>query len=90
MTKAIKRIPILAFPDIDISDASALKATNAGTATPAQQHQCVQFIMKTLCMLGGISMTDDPHLTAFNEGKRFVGANILFVLNEPISKFDKQ
>jgi hypothetical protein len=87
--KAIKRTPILAFPDIDISEAVAIKALNAGTATADQQKRGLDWIIKKACMIGGISMTDDPHHTSFNEGKRFVGANILFVINEPKSKFDK-
>lgn len=89
MTKAIQRTPILAFPDIDISDAAAIKALNSGMATPEQQKRALDWIVKKACMIGGISMTADTHQTAFNEGKRFVGANLLFIMSEPINQFDK-
>ncbi len=86
--KARKPIPLLAFPEIDISDAYAIKALNSGTATAEQQKRALDWIIKKACMIGGISMRDDPNFTSFNEGKRFVGTNILFVLSEPIAKFD--
>jgi hypothetical protein len=90
VTKAIKRTPILAFPDIDVSDAAAIKAMNIGAATPEQQKRALDWMLKKACIIGGISMDADPHRTAFNEGKRFVGASILYVLSEPIGKFDKK
>lgn len=90
MTKAIKRVPPLAFPDIEVSDAAAIKAINSGTATPEQQKRSLDWIMKNACAIGGISFDPDAMIMAFKEGKEFVGKNILFVLSEPIANFDKQ
>jgi hypothetical protein len=86
--KALKRPAPLALPDIDISEAAAIKALNSGTATAEQQKRALDWIIKKGCMIGGISMADDSLKTAFNEGKRFVGANLLFIVAEPIASFD--
>lgn len=91
MTKAIKRTPILAFPDIEISDAAAVKAINAGTATPEQQKRGLDWIMKGACMIGGEPFCPgEPDSSAYKMGKQSVARNILFVITEPIAKFDKQ
>lgn len=91
MTKAIKRTPILAFPDIDVSDAWAIKAIHAGTATPDQQKRGLEWIMKKACMIGGEPFCPgEPDSTARQNGRQAVGRYILFVISEPIAKFDKK
>lgn len=89
MTKAIKRTPILAFPEIAISDASAIKAINSGTATPEQQQRGLDWIIKAACMIGGEPFCPgEPDSTAYKNGKQSVARNILFILSEPINRFD--
>lgn len=90
MTKAIKRVPILAFPDIDIADAAAIKALNIGKAEPEQQKRALDWILKNACMIGGEPFCPgEPDSTAYKNGKQSVARNILFILSEPINKFDK-
>lgn len=87
--KAIQRTPILAFPDIDVSDAAALKALNSGRAEPEQQKRALDWIIKKACMIGGQPFCPgEPDSTAFNNGRQKVGVDILFVLSTPLDKFD--
>lgn len=89
--KAIKLTPILAFPDIDVSEAAAIKAINSGTATPEQQKRGLDWILKGACMIGGEPFRPgEPDGTAYNNGKQSVARKILFILSEPIARFDKK
>ena len=90
MTKAIKRTPVLAFPAIDVSEAAAIKALNSGTATPEQQKRALDWILKRPCMIGDEPFCPGmPDSSAYNNGKQFVARCILFVMSEPLNKFDK-
>lgn len=89
--KAIKRLPILAFPDIEVSEAAAIKAINLGTATSEQQKRGLDWIMKAACMIGGEPFCPgEPDSSAFKMGKQSVARSILFIISTPIAKFDKQ
>ena len=91
MTKAIVRTPILAFPEIDIAEAAAVKAIYLGTATPDQQKRGMEWILKRACMVGDEPFCPgEPDSTGYKNGKQSVARNILFIINEPIGKFDKQ
>jgi hypothetical protein len=56
---------------------TAIKAMSAGTASPEQQIMGMEWIVNNLCMVGEQSFdADNDRVTAFNEGRRFVGAHI--------------
>lgn len=81
---AIELAPIEAF------EAAALKAINAGEATPEQQHQALEWIIKKACGIGMISFDpENAHATSFNEGKRFVGVQLVAILAEPMDNFNQ-
>lgn len=87
--KALNRPPALAFPEMEKDEASAVKALGRGDAGADQQRKALDWILKKVCQIGGVSFDPDPHIAAFNEGKRFVGLQILYVLNEPMTAFEK-
>jgi hypothetical protein len=62
----------------DIADAAAVKAVYAGSATEHQQKRAMDWIIKQASLIGGQSYrAGDSHATAFVEGRRFVGAQIM-------------
>jgi hypothetical protein len=59
-----------------------LKALQAGTATAHQQGAVLDWIVKEASGIGAPSYRDDPYATAFAEGRRFVGIQILDILTK--------
>ncbi len=65
----------------DLPDIAAIQAVYHGTAGPEQQKRAMDWIVKQAAQIGGQSYrAGDSHATAFLEGRRFVGAQILSLL----------
>lgn len=54
----------------------------------ANEHgrKALDLIVARLCNLHGLSMSGDPHTTAFQEGRRFVGVSLAAAINTPLDK----
>jgi hypothetical protein len=64
------------------SEVLAWMALKAGTATPDQQQKALAMLINTVCETYGLSYRPgDPDGTSFAEGKRFVGLQIVKMLN---------
>jgi hypothetical protein len=86
--KAIAKTLPMAIPAHVLADVVAIKAVNRGDASPEQQQRALNWIMKNACHIGGISFVENnPHLTSFNEGKRFIGLQLMLMITEPIESF---
>lgn len=68
------------FPNFQLADIAAVKALNAGTATPEQQKRALDFIMKGLCQIGGVCLDENPAMFGAREGKRIVGVHLANIL----------
>ncbi|HEX5461890.1 MAG TPA: hypothetical protein VFX20_18140 [Steroidobacteraceae bacterium] len=69
-------------PDYDLADAAALQAVYHGRGTEDQQRRAYLFIVQKLCAIGELSfrppdIDPDGRTTAFAEGKRFVGQQLV-------------
>lgn len=85
-----KRPKALSLSNIEVWDAAAIKALNSGEATPDQQKKALSWIIKEACGIGLISFDpDNSRATDFNEGKRFVGVQLVAILAEPLENFKK-
>lgn len=68
----------------DKSDLFAMKALAAGVATEGQQKRALEWILKVACGIGDNTYYHDSERdTTFAEGKRFVGLEIVSLLNMP-------
>lgn len=66
---------------LDVPSVAAIKAVYAGTATEHQQRLALDWIIKKAAGIGGQSYrAGDSHATAFLEGRRHVGAQILSII----------
>ena len=72
------------------ADAAALQAMKRGEATPDQQVRAMEFILGNICERNGMSWRpgglEGDRETSFAEGKRFVGNQIVRIVNTPLSK----
>jgi len=71
------------------ADVSALQAMRRGEANADQQTRAMEFILNTVCDRNGMSFRPGPdgdRETAFAEGRRFVGNQIVKLTNIPLSK----
>lgn len=60
------------------ADVAAIQALQAGTATPDQQRRALGYIVNVVCATYDMSYRPDSDRdTAFAEGKRFVGNQIV-------------
>jgi hypothetical protein len=79
-------------PKFDRSDAMAMKAVATGTANEAQQKQAIEYIVGTLGMTYDTSYwADSDRNSAFAEGRRFVGLQIVKMVNltgEALARLD--
>ena len=75
------------------SDVSAIQALRRGDATPEQQHHAMQFIIEVICMKGDMSFRpggpEGDRDTAFAEGRRYCGNQIVKLATIPLSKLNK-
>ena len=68
-------------PDWEIPDAAALQALARGTATEEQQRRALQYVIENICGTYDMSFRSGrPDDSAFAEGKRFVGLQIVKLL----------
>ena len=73
-------------PSYEKADISAIKGVVAGTATPEQQVRAMRYIIETLC--GAYDLSYRPGSdrdTAFAEGRRFVGLQIIKAIKLDLS-----
>lgn len=70
------------------SDVIAMLALKAGTADEHQQKRILALLINNLCETYGLSYRPgDPDGTSFAEGKRFVGLQIVKMLNTNVDTF---
>ena len=75
---AKKNIPPHFRCDWDIPTASAIQALIQGTAEPHQQRSAMNWIINQACGTYNTSFSElGDSATAFAEGRRFVGTNIV-------------
>jgi hypothetical protein len=92
---AFKRNPPHEIPwapyDFSRDDVAAIKSVRAGVANPDQQRHAIDLIVNGLAGTYDLSFRPDTeHATAFAEGGRFVGLQIVRAMNMDITdRFDK-
>lgn len=65
-------------PAWELPDAAALQALVRGDANPDQQQRALKYVIETLCGTYDMSFrSGKPDETAFAEGKRFVGLQLV-------------
>ena len=87
--KAIKPLPpepVDKAARFALADAVAIQAIGKGTADPVQQKRALEWILRQASALGGQSFRPDPMQTAFHEGRRFVGNQIVGLLKLDTNK----
>lgn len=70
-------------PSWELADSSALKALERGDANQDQQQRALKWILNSACATYDMSYRpggDGDRDTAFAEGRRFVGLNIVKLL----------
>lgn len=71
-------------PHWDYADAMALRALAAGNANEGQQRRAIHWIVRAAADTYGLSFRmGDPHGTSFAEGRRFVGTQIVKLVEMP-------
>ena len=74
-------------PDWEKADAGALKALARGDASPDLQRRALDYIVKTLAGTYDVSYRPDSDRdTSFAEGRRFVGLQIVKLINLSLEK----
>lgn len=69
-------------------DALALKALQAGTADADQQRRALDWILQQACRTYDLSYRPgSDRETVFAEGRRFVGLEIVKLLNIPVARY---
>lgn len=64
--------------DYEIEDAGALQAVMLGRASEDQQRRAMKFVVERICGTYDLSYrSEKPNDTAFAEGKRFVGLQLV-------------
>ena len=66
------------------TDVGALKSLAKGKASSSQQKQALAFIVKNICRTYDVSFRPGkPDVSAFNEGRAFVGKEIVRMVKRP-------
>lgn len=74
-------------PKWELADAGALQALERGDADEHAQRRALKFIVETVCATYDMSYRpDSPSDTAFAEGKRYVGLQIVKCIRMNLSK----
>ena len=82
--------PYLPFKwEADRAGVAAIKALDRGEATPEQQRRALTTIIEGISMYYDLSYRSDPYDTAFAEGRRFVGAQIVKLTKLNINAIEK-
>jgi hypothetical protein len=63
---------------------AAIKAMHRGEATPHQQQKLLEWIIQEASGTGPSYRPNDPQATAFGEGRRFVGFQLLHWLTTEV------
>ena len=73
-------------PDWELADASAIQALEKGEATKEQQQRALKWIIEIASSTYDLSYRPESERdTAFAEGRRFVGLNIVKLLKLQLS-----
>lgn len=65
---------------LDELDIATIKALYHGRADSDQQRHAFDVIIKKICRAGALSFEEDARKTAFNEGQRYVGLQLIDVV----------
>lgn len=85
--KPLAPAPVDAPARFELVDVAAIKALEAGTATPDQQRRAWEWILVGAADMGGNGFRGEaPFGLAFHAGRRFVGTQILGLLKLDINK----
>lgn len=88
--KPLPPAPVDRPAPFEVADAAAVQAVYRGEANPEQQKRAMNWIMKSAAQIGGQSYrAGDSHATAFSEGRRFVGAQILSLIGLRLDELKK-
>lgn len=77
-------------PEFAVADAAAMKALLTGTASSHQQQRAINWILYSASCVNDLSFRQDPYLTAFAEGKRFVGLMIVDLCKQDLELLKKK
>jgi hypothetical protein len=84
------RVPQVYFPPAwELADIAALKGLANGTASPDQQQRALKWIIENAAATYNLSYRPTDRDTAFAEGRRFVGLQIVKALHLDLSLFRK-
>lgn len=90
-----KRYPVPLVPgatfyvDAEIEHVGALQALMAGTAQPHQQKLALEWIIEKASGAYSLSYRGSESETAFNEGRRFVGLEIVKYLKVKFDVYER-
>lgn len=91
MAKKPTPTPPYTVPEYTKADVTALIALKQGAATDFQQKRIVDLIINRICETYGLSFrpggTEGDRDTSFAEGKRFVGLQLVKLLNSNPDNF---
>lgn len=77
-------------PTWEIADASAFQAMQRGEATPEQQQRVLDWLVHRACRTYDVTYEPGSYdATAFSEGRRFVGLQIVKMLKINIAAWRK-
>lgn len=80
-------------PIRDVQDVNAIKALVAGVASDVQQKRALDYIIRVICGTYDLSWRPEKfggsRGTDFAEGKRFVGLQIVKMINDSGDKNDR-
>lgn len=77
-------------PDYELADAAAIKALAMGTATEHQQKKALDWIIRAAAGTYDLDYRPDSREHAFVSGRRFVGLQIVKLLNIDLNAIVKQ
>lgn len=69
------------------ADIVAFRAVHSGEATPEQQRRALNVLLEDICRVYDVSFRPEGDRdTCFAEGRRFVGLQVIKLLNAPLPK----
>lgn len=89
ISQAKARAPLV-FAPWTLADAMALKAWAAGTADKDQQLRAFDWVVKKAGGIGAMSFGATARDTDFNEGSRFVAAQIVYFVTTATDTLKKK
>lgn len=67
-------------PALTVAEVMAVRACAEGVANPEQAKMAMDWVMREAARVADLSYRPDPLETAFNEGRRYVGILIRYML----------